>query len=385
MTECVIITGMRAPVAMDLARSFSALGWRVIGADSCRWPVGRFSNAVGRYHQLPAPAEDHHAFGQALARLAGEEDAKLILPTCEEIFYIARHKDLLPCPIFSPDLDQLTKFHDKGRLPEIASGLGVQVPVTLVCESVSELKDAYREMSGDCVYKPAFSRFASHVRFPKSAEDFVDPLPSKQMPWVCQQHVSGQEACVYAIAQAGRLTAIAAYRPIWRIGQGSGICFQPIMDPILERFCLEFAKRFQLTGQISFDLIQNADGVWHVIECNPRATSGLHLFQASADLANRMIEKEGDLLRTQGSKPMMVSAAMILFGWRHALKAPELFKQYCSLYREGSDVVSRSGDRLPALAQILSVGEVLAKSVYNRNSPLVQATNDIEWNGTPLT
>lgn len=40
----------------------------------------------------------------------------------------------------------------------------------------------------------------------------------------------------------------------------------------------------RFTGQIAFDFIEESDGTIRAIECNPRATSGITLFDVTGDL-----------------------------------------------------------------------------------------------------
>ena len=61
----ILLTGTRAPATLDLARRLWREGVRVIGADSLRYPLGKFSQAIGgqaerfdlfarlRHHEFP--------------------------------------------------------------------------------------------------------------------------------------------------------------------------------------------------------------------------------------------------------------------------------------------------------------------------------------------
>jgi len=85
----VLITGARAPVALHLARLFADAGYEVVAADTLRAPLARASRHVARYHRLAAPAENPAGFAAALGDVIAAEQPDLVIPTCEEIFYLA--------------------------------------------------------------------------------------------------------------------------------------------------------------------------------------------------------------------------------------------------------------------------------------------------------
>ncbi|MBF0267831.1 MAG: ATP-grasp domain-containing protein [Alphaproteobacteria bacterium] len=379
----VIITGTRAPAALDLARLFAAAGWRVVGADRLRWPISRLSKAFDRHHRLPWARDDHRAFVDRLAELIRFEKADLLLPTCEEAFFIARHKDRLEkfCAVACHDFKTMARLHDKARLPEVAGGLGVNVPETYRAENRQELEAALERLGGDVVLKPSYSRFASRALIRPDSHALSQVQPSTVVPWACQRFVAGEEFCTYGVANQGRMTAFAAYRPAHRVGKGSGILFEPVNLPEAEAFSARFAERHALNGQFAFDIIRAHDGRWHVIECNPRATSGVHLFRPQDGLPDAFLGNRE--ARPSGGPPPMVGLAMLLIGLPRALAAGRMISAIGD-WRRAQDVVGRPGDLGPVLTQWLALAEGLALAARYRCSPLAATTVDTEWNGEVL-
>ena len=379
----VIITGTRAPAALDLARLFAAAGWRVVGADRLRWPISRLSKAFVRHHRLPWARDDHRVFADHLAKLIDLEKADLLLPTCEEAFFIARHKKRLAsmCDVACHDFETMARLHDKSRLAEVAGGLGVDVPETYRAENRQGLENALERLGTDVVLKPSYSRFASKALIRPNAQKILQVQPSAAVPWACQRFVAGEEFCTYAVANQGRLTAFAAYRPAHRVGKGSGILFEPANLPEVEAFSARFAERHALHGQFAFDMILSQDGRWHVIECNPRATSGVHLFKPQDGLPDAFLGN-GEA-RPSGGPPPMVGLAMLLIGLPRALASGRL-KSAVGDWRRGQDAVGRPGDRGPTITQWLALAEGLLLAARYRCSPLAATTVDTEWNGEAL-
>ena len=157
----VLITGARAPVALELARRLHRAGAEVHLADSLALPGARFSRSVAAYHVLPPPAVDPPAFGRALAALVRRERVELVLPTSEEIFYVARYRALVDAAVFVDDFAALLALHDKVRFATETRPLGgVRMPATVPVDEA--FQPSARELR-ELVLKPVFSRFATHA------------------------------------------------------------------------------------------------------------------------------------------------------------------------------------------------------------------------------
>ena len=94
MQETVVVLGGRAPAPLDLARALPRSGRRVVAAESLRWPLTRFSNAVARSVRVAPPRQQTDRFLRDLRAVVCEEGAVRVIPTCEEVFYAARATDL---------------------------------------------------------------------------------------------------------------------------------------------------------------------------------------------------------------------------------------------------------------------------------------------------
>ena len=126
----VMILGGRAPVALDHARRFARLGWRVHVADSVPCRSSGWSRAVAGTVRLPPPRDDPYAFARSLSKAVADLRVDLLLPTCEEVFYVARHRGLLPAAttVATDGFDKLRALHSKLEFLDLARGCGAHVP-----------------------------------------------------------------------------------------------------------------------------------------------------------------------------------------------------------------------------------------------------------------
>ena len=85
----VLITGSRSYAALEMARHFKGAGWEVYAADCVRFPVCRGSRAVTQSFLLPSPRQDLRGFVDGLIRIIKQYRIDLLMPSSEEIFYIA--------------------------------------------------------------------------------------------------------------------------------------------------------------------------------------------------------------------------------------------------------------------------------------------------------
>ena len=369
--KTIVLTGGRAPVALDLARHFARAGHRVVAAESLAFPLTRASKCVARSVRVPPPRQRPEAFLEALERLVAEEQAALVVPTCEETFTVSRLIER-GLPIFTSSQGVLARLHDKGRFAERASALGLPVPETHRLVSRNTMRPFRPD---DWVLKPAFSRFGTEALVPPHAPTRLARIaPTPERPWVAQRFVPGRQVCTYSVAHAGRIVAHVAYATPFVTGH-AGVWFRAVEQPAARAFAERLVTADRFTGQIAFDFVEDAAGGVTAIECNPRATSGLHLFRDASDFAEALLNPAAAPVEASGEDatlglPMLAAGARHRFGpaWRAA-------------FRSARDVVFDPADPLPTVAQGLTAATFLIGAARHRCSPLAATTRDIEWNG----
>jgi len=379
----ILLTGGRAPAALELARLFRAAGHRVILAESFGHPLTRYSRTITRSYRIPAPNPTGEAFIEAIAEIVRKERVDLLVPTCEEIFHLARGHEAsrLPCELFAPAWPQLRLLHSKWDFIRKAEALGFPVPRTWKLESRDDLQDLARRLPvGErFVLKPVYSRFSTRVQFFTAGEPLPDCAPSSSEPWVVQAFVTGRALCTYGIARAGRLTAHAAYAADFTAGQGACINFAALEHPGLLAWVQRFVEDEAYTGQIAFDFIETPEGILLPLECNPRATSGVHLFTAR-DRLDRAILGTSDLCVPRPDARAMVGLAMLAYGLPAAC-TPARLCHWIEVVGKSRDVAFRLDDPMPFLHQFVAFTELLQASRRSGTSMLAASTRDIEWNG----
>ena len=382
----ILLTGGRAPAALELARLFARAGHRVVVAESLAWPLTRTSRAVARHYRVAPPRQSPRVFVSALLDIVRRECVDLIVPTCEEVFHLSRWRHLLAdqVTVFVAPFDQLRRLHSKHDFMLAVSGAGLPAPETV---RVTDLADAVAHVArapGELVLKPEYSRFATEtVLRPQAASDLRGLDISAVRPWVAQRFVPGDPVCTYAVAHRGRVTAHAAYGVSFTAGPASAIHFVPCDDARVESWVRQFVAAESFKGQVAFDLVVTTDGAVMPIECNPRATSGVHLFGDQPALADTFLDPEASVLRPRPLAPRMLGVPMLIYGLRQALGSRQTGKFVRALWA-CRDVVFRWDDPMPTLLQPAAILELVALARRHGRGLLAASTADIEYNGEGL-
>ena len=380
--KTVLVTGARAPVALHWSRLLHAAGQRVILADSHRFPMSWPTRFKTAYLRLPPPRGNLVAYARTVEDTVSRYGCDLVVPTCEEVFFLAAARDLhgAAIPLFAPSFDLLRQVHNKYAFSRMARGFGADPPPTTLLENPAAL-DAFKACSEAFVFKPVWSRFAERVLIRPGADALFRVVPSTTDPWVAQKFLPGEELCGWAMARQGRILALQAYRPLYRAGKGASLAFEPVSNPAIEKFVSGFVASVGWTGQISFDFRHDAEGRLSVIECNPRATSGLHYFGTSDGLADVLFD--GVPISASLSGPMALPLAMLCYGLPQALRHG-FPRRWLRDFHAFGDISRWPGDRNLLPAQLLALAEITVTALTQRTGLKAAATADIEWNGEPL-
>lgn len=379
----VLITGARAPAALDLARAFRAAGHRVHVADCTPCWTARLSRTPSAVHTYASPVHDPEAFATDIADLLARLKPTLIVPVCEEVFHLAALAERLSAlaqVLFAPSSRTLLALHSKRLFARVCAEIGLPVPETWALNDPTDL--AGLPPASTLVFKPEYSRFGVEALIQPPPERVAAITISPQRPWVAQRCVAGTEMSFYAVARGGRLAAFSAYGSTWRERGGASYAFaapDAQAADALRALARVLASEIVRDGQFGCDVIFDAKGRPWLLECNPRANSGVHLFARDPALA-RAFHGDGSYVEPQGPPFLYLAPAFALFGLPAALRARR-FTEWKTLSRDGRDVIGAPGDRLPLVGALVdSLAFALGAMVSGRRLAAAM-TADIEWNG----
>ncbi|MEM9184749.1 MAG: ATP-grasp domain-containing protein, partial [Pseudomonadota bacterium] len=363
-SRTVLLTLGRLPKGLDLARCLAEAGWRVLVAEPGRRHLCGSSRAVSQSFQVPAPVSKSEAYLEALSRIVQRENVDLVLPVSEEILHVAAlHGRLDPkVRIGSMPLERLLQVHGKQSFVDLCERLGLGVPATA---RLSDPQAAALNRDRPVIVKREFSCAGVGLEEVSAGA----PLPKREAPeqWLVQQRVEGEELCSFTVAHEGRALATVVYRGTVVSGTVA-VCFERIdPSPQVVDWVERFVEGGALSGFIGLDLMVDADGGVFGLECNPRATSGVHFFE-SQDLAAALLEPancHGLRFRRQRLfqqfYPCLTETQASLFRRDH-------FRQKLGQLLRAKDVSFQLRDPLPFLLLPFTAWSILSRTIFGNMS-----------------
>ncbi|MEP1229456.1 MAG: hypothetical protein ABJG88_02150 [Litorimonas sp.] len=383
MSKKVLITGARAPVAIDLSRSFMAAGYAPILADSVYpWAAKASKSRARPICRHPKPRYEFEQFSNWLKAYVRDEKPALIIPTCEEVFYVAaaaQNGGFLD-RVFTSKLETLKILHSKIDFPNLLDTLGVTAPKTWRIRRQSDLDTLPRPLN-EYVFKPEYSRFGTATLIRPDLKTLENISFKTGLDWAAQSFIAGDEICFWSIAREGEIIGHAAYKPLWRYGRSAAYAFKHVQSEAALHVAQSIAKAINYTGHLSFDIILTPNGEAIPIECNPRAVSGLHLLDAQSALAQTIMGQTE--LNIEVADRRHISLAMACLGLPSAILSRRL-PAFLSDWKASSDVLGRPGDKGPIAGAMLDAARFTFTGLGRFKTATAETTDDIEWNGQAL-
>ncbi|MEM8982761.1 MAG: ATP-grasp domain-containing protein [Pseudomonadota bacterium] len=374
--KTALLTLGRLPKGLDIARALDLAGWRVIVAEPCRWHLTAVSRAVAESIAVPSPVDDRAGYDAAIRQIVNAHDVSLIVPISEESLYIAALAEYLPdsVRVLSMPFAVIESVHDKFRFAERCQALGLDVPKTVRLDQPGA-RDLLRD--GAVVVKGRNSCAGTGLEFVEAGGE----PPHRLYPanWIAQQHVDGALVSTYSIAHNGSVATTVVYRATIMSGTVA-VSFERIdAAPALTRWVETFVAAENYSGQISFDFIVTDDGKPWAIECNPRATSGVH-FLRSDRLADLLLNPDADRTAPYRDATQLMQFFPCLTELQRVMFKPGFIAVWRA-FREARDVSFQWRDPLPLWTLPITAARIMRLALFSDKSFGEAATYDIEWQG----
>lgn len=376
----ILITFARSIWSLDVARKLHAGGHKVHAADSIGWHITRFSNAVDSCHTVPSPRFDPEGYIKALVAIVKKEKIDYLIPIYEEIGLISKYKELFPesCTLFCPDHQLFHDLHNKWLFQCKLNELGIP---TAKCQLISPKEQLTKlDFTTPFAYKACYSRASQQVKkvFPQQNLPPVQTVAHN--PWLAQEWIEGKKFCSYSICNQGKIQASGTYPVAFAIDDNSCLLFEAIDHPPIVQWIENFVKKVNYTGQISFDFIESKEKNLFAIECNPRTTSGLHLFKDDDCIDRAFLGLNSEPIFPQAGRRQQILTGMLLYGWK-TLRKKQQAKNFIKAVCSTKDIVFQSTDLKPFLSEPLVFAGILLNSWKNKLSIPDYFTHDHDWNG----
>ena len=373
----ILITGSRAPATLFLIRKLKRAGYNVFTAESCIYFISKYSNCITKNYKTSAPNTDYEQFIKDIIEIVKKEKIDLIIPTCEEIFHISKGKDDLEkyCKVFCDSNEKLIELHNKWIFYNKikASKYSVKLPQSWYVENINDLEKIIQK-NKKYILKPVYSRFSTKIRVIKKMLDRLE-----KNKYIFQEFIEGEQICSYSIIKNHKIKLYSDYKTVYSANGGATIAFCYEENEETKKFVEEFSKKEDFEGQIAFDFIQNESGLY-LIECNPRLTSGIQLFEDEKVISNVFCENE----ETETFYPNRETKSAIFLGMIiyciFNIKTKGFINWLKTIF-SSKDVIFDIHDLKPFYMQVFVIVMMLIIALKNKINLKEISTYDIEWNG----
>lgn len=362
----ILITCPRAPITIEWIKICKEKNIEIILVDSLDFPIGIYFDRKIKYIKVPSPKLNFEGYKIEMIKIINQVD--IVIPNCEDIFFLSRIKEYANNKVlfFMPEKEILFDLHNKFKYFKYLNE-NIKIPKTEIIYNIQEIKE-----DKNTILKPIFSRFGRSVIRGVTKEKIKNIKIDKTYPWVQQEFIHGEALCNYAICQEGKVIAHVVYKPKYLLNEAASTYFEYYEDKRLDKFIEEFAETTNYTGQVAFDFIDNGKDVY-ILECNPRATSGLHLLSNCIEITDN---KEFKKIKEPEKISYRVGISLfLLFGIKYFKNGK--IKELINDYKKAKNVLIG----LPFYSQFLSLYEMIKRKI-KYNKPLTNScTFDIEYDG----
>ncbi len=301
----------------------------------------------------------------------------MVIPIFEESLYVAKAKPILEknCEVFCPSFEIINQLHNKWLFSQLQKKHQIDAIPSVIIKNKEDIEKI--DFSYPYVLKPSYSRGSMGIKKIGSDKDIFDGKINKKNSWVAQKWIEGKTYCSYSICRNGKIKAHAVYA---NNVPNSNYClsFQAIRHPKIYKWVRNFIRKLDITGHISFDFVETKEKKIYAIECNPRATSGLHLVASHANLSKYFIETETDILQPKIGTGRQLAFGMLMYGYLQKQKKETVFG-FIKKHLKFKDVVFCIKDIKPFLLQLFVYTASFYKSFKYKISIPKAFIHDLNW------
>lgn len=263
------IGSFSAPAAITSLRS---LGYSVVGCDI--YPAEWVANSldVDAFYQVPLASETD-AYLAALRDIVERERVDVILPSTDfEVDALTGRRDRVGATVCMSSDETLRKCRSKVETYRVLrEGVGEQnLILTYLLDEVDLEKVTY-----PAVCKPVDGRSSSGLLFVGSADEARSRVPSEDWGRYCIQPKTPGHVVTVDILRHDGVTFSMPRRELLRTLNGAGTSVEVFEDAGLEALCSRIAGLLGVEGCVNFEFLEQGDGTYRFLECNPRLSGGV--------------------------------------------------------------------------------------------------------------
>lgn len=375
MKKTALLTLGRLPKALDIAEALSKAGWRVVIAEPANWHLASVSRYVSKSFKVTAPNDNQARYIRDLLKLIKEENVSLLVPVSEEALHATLIEEKLPktVTLYSMPQSRLRELHDKQRFIKLANSFGLSVPQTHLLGSDQATEFAEHN---DFILKPICTCSGQGLEIHNAGDELPDAttLP----PTIVQEQMKGALKSTFSMCHEGRVIGTVVYRSAILSGT-VGVAFERLNnEQKIENWISEFVIKTNHSGFISFDMMEDEHETPHAIECNPRATSGIHFVERES-IANAITSPQTTNGLNMRPQTLMQQFYPCLTETQGSLFHRDHFLEKAGIMWRAKEVNFSWRDPLPLWLMPFTSWQIMKRAFLHGESFGEASTHDIAW------
>lgn len=283
--------------------------------------------------------------------------------------------------LLAPPFPSLIMLHNKHAFCQLLEMLDLDCPTNKLIETKQDIQNILDGKDKNFIdpktgkvkaiaLKPVFGRASSNVYHldvnssdPKKNSVPDDIALDADNRYIAQEWITGSRFCTYAIIRKGEIKAFGVYPVQDTIDGSSCVYFEAIEHPRIRAYVEKLAKGLAevqdpepaLGFQVAMDFIEQPEegGRLVSIECNPRATSGIHLFSGTTALARVFADLNSEFPRVEASQGFRRQLAPGMLMWKNSSGGSKFtdYKNHMKRLVTSKDVMFSRHDVWPSVMQ----------------------------------
>ena len=377
----ILVTGIRYRFALAVLSSISRSGYDVIGADSKKWSLGRFSRFCSHFERYTSPQENERKFIDDIIRIATVNKVGYVVPTFTETLVLAKYQTELTIAgvsILSDEYAKIVQVNNKSWVTQEAKKLGLAVPITWQPISLQAVQSIGEAARFPLIIKPLDGKAGEGQQVLQDRAELllaystiIDNNQCKN--FILQQFINGVPCGVACLFDKGELRASHAFSVLGTLGLNHSV--DRISDELsnAQVAAQTLLASIQWHGLAEVDFIYDqAEETAYLLEVNPRFWGSVqNSISAGLDLPQLYTELlvQGAIPIAQKSKIGVRTVWLIpyLIAFLHSMvnskvKRPKLFNPFHRLVFVDEfvnfDPFPLIMEPLLALANLLKTGSI---------------------------
>ncbi|MCD4829428.1 MAG: ATP-grasp domain-containing protein [Candidatus Cloacimonetes bacterium] len=277
-----LATGDNPQPGVPVIRSLREAGFtgRIVGFAYDSLEAGIYvDNLADDIFLMPYPSSGIDAFLARMQQIVAQAPIDIVIPTLDSelLTYIRLQSKLeaLGIHTFLPTEDQF-RLRDKTCLARCFDDEDIRVPHTLMLNEVGQL--AREDIRYPVFVKGALYEAYRANTIAEAAALFHRISAKWGLPILVQEFVQGEEFNICCVGDGkGNLLGMVPQRKLIITDKGKGFGGVVVDNPQLNEFTRKVVASLRWRGPCELEVIQRADGVFFLIEMNPRFPAWVRL------------------------------------------------------------------------------------------------------------